>query len=168
MNTDNIILIGMPGVGKSTVGVILAKVMNKEFLDSDLVIQKECSARLKDLIAEHGIDGFNEIENRINAGIHAENTVIATGGSVVYGADAMAHFKEIGTVLYLRLSYSNISKRLGNLDERGVVHREGQTLLDLYEERCALYEQYADVVIDEDDLDIEATVNMIVDRLQNL
>ncbi len=166
MNTDNIILIGMPGVGKSTVGVILAKVLNKDFIDSDLVIQKECNARLKDLIKEHGIDGFNEIENRINAGIDVHNSIVATGGSAVYGADAMAHFKEIGTVLYLRLSYSSISRRLGNLDERGVVHRKDQTLLDLYEERCALYEKYADIVIDEDDLDIEATVNLIVDRLQ--
>ena len=100
----NIVLIGMPGVGKSTSGVILAKVMNYDFLDSDLVIQQQTKKLLKEIIREEGIDGFNAVENQINAGIDVENTVIATGGSVIFGAEAMAHFKETGIVVYLRIS----------------------------------------------------------------
>lgn len=159
MQKTNIVMVGMPGAGKSTVGVILAKVLNKDFVDSDLVIQKETGKRLKTLIEENGIDGFNRIEDEINASIDVVNSIIATGGSAVYGERAMNHLKEEGVVLYLRLSYRDLQERLGDLDERGVVHRPGQTLLDLYEERCALYEKYADIIIDEDDMDIEATVD---------
>lgn len=137
----NIVLIGMPGVGKSTSGVILAKVLNYDFLDSDLVIQHQTGKLLKEIIAEKGIDGFNAVENEINSQIDVENTVIATGGSVIFGADAMAHFKESGIVVYLRISYDLLDERLGDLDERGVVHKEGQTLRDIYNERTALYEK---------------------------
>ena len=122
---DNVILIGMPGVGKSTSGVILAKVLNYDFLDSDLVIQKKMGKRLKDIISERGIDGFNAVENQINSEISVSNTVVATGGSVVYGQDAMEHFQEIGTIVYLRIGYEYLDKRLGDLDQRGVVHRKG-------------------------------------------
>ncbi len=122
----NIVLIGMPGVGKSTSGVILAKVLNYDFLDSDLVIQHQTGKLLKEIIAEKGIDGFNAVENEINSQIDVENTVIATGGSVIFGADAMAHFKESGIVVYLRISYDLLDERLGDLDERGVVHKEGR------------------------------------------
>lgn len=163
---NNVILIGMPGVGKSTSGVILAKVLNYDFLDSDLVIQKKMGKRLKDIISEQGIEGFNAIENRINSEIAVSNTVIATGGSVVYGQDAMAHFKEIGTIVYLRIGYDNLDKRLGDLDERGVVHNEGQTLLQLYEERTALYEKHADVTVDLDDKNVAETVDAILAELE--
>lgn len=165
--TENIILIGMPGVGKSTAGVILAKVLGYDFLDSDLVIQKKTGKRLRTIIAEEGIDGFNAIENRINSEINTFHpTVIATGGSVIYGSDAMSHFHRIGKIVYLKISYENLRSRLGDLDARGVVHRKGQTLLDLYRERCALYEKYADVTVSMDDKNIEQTVDALVAALK--
>lgn len=144
---NNIILIGMPGAGKSTVGVVLAKKRGCRFLDSDLLIQEKYDALLYELIAEHGTDGFLKIEEEVNASIDVKRTVIATGGSVVYGKAAMEHLKEIGTVVYLQLSLEAIAKRLGDLNERGVTLREGQTLEDLYRERIPLYEAYADVTI---------------------
>lgn len=144
----NIILIGMPGAGKSTVGVVLAKKKGCRFLDSDLLIQEQYDALLHELIERHGIEGFLKIEEEVNASIDVKRTVIATGGSVVYGEKAMAHFKEIGTVIYLALSCEGIVQRLGDLHERGVTLREGQTLEDLYVERVPLYEKYADVTID--------------------
>lgn len=145
---NNIILIGMPGAGKSTVGVVLAKKKGCRFLDSDLLIQEKYDALLHELIAEHGTEGFWKIEEEVNVSIRARRTVIATGGSVIYGPAAMAHFKEIGRIVYLKLSCESIRKRLGDLNERGVTLREGQTLQDLYEERVPLYEKYADIVLD--------------------
>ncbi|MCR5640071.1 MAG: shikimate kinase [Lachnospiraceae bacterium] len=158
---QNIILIGMPGVGKSTIGVILAKVLGADFIDSDLVIQNQYHKRLKDIISEDGLDGFLRIEEDVNATISPEHAVIATGGSVIYGPKAMEHFQSIGTIVYLRIDYDYLLSRLGDLDERGVAHRPNQTLLDLYHERCVLYEKYADITIDETDLDIERTVNQL-------
>lgn len=131
MKKDNLVLIGMPGVGKSTVGVILAKVLGYEFLDSDLLIQKEEKALLREIIEREGLDGFLDIENRVNGSIEVSNAVIATGGSVVYCQEAMKHLKEIGTIIYLKLDYSILQRRLGNLKGRGVVLREGQTLKGL-------------------------------------
>lgn len=145
---NNIILIGMPGAGKSTVGVVLAKRRGCRFLDSDLLIQEKYDALLHELIAEHGTDGFLKMEEEVNASIDVRRTVIATGGSVVYGKAAMEHLREIGTVVYLKLSCETIKDRLGDLSERGVTLRAGQTLEDLYRERIPLYEKYADVTID--------------------
>ena len=162
MKKNNIVLIGMPGVGKSTIGVILAKVLGYQFVDSDLVIQKEEGKLLKEIIAEVGPEGFIEVENRVNAGLQVENSIIATGGSVVYGKEAMEHLKEIGTVVYLSLPYEEINKRLSDIKGRGVVLRNGQTLKDLYEERTVLYEKYADVRIDETGLNVEATIDVIL------
>ena len=162
---NNIVLIGMPGVGKSTVGVILAKELGYQFVDADLLIQKQENRLLKEIIASEGVDGFIAIENQVNASIQAERTVIATGGSVVYGKEAMEHLKKIATVIYLKLSYQSLRKRLGNLKNRGVVLRNGQTLKDLYEERVALYEQYADVIIDEENKGIEETLQCIINEL---
>ena len=159
---NNIVLIGMPGVGKSTVGVILAKELGYQFLDADLLIQKRENRLLKEIIEQDGVDGFIEIENQVNASIEADRTVVATGGSVVYGEEAMAHLKKIATVIYLRLSYEELEKRLGNLKNRGVVLREGQTLKDLYEERIKLYEKYADLIVDEENKGIEETLQAIV------
>lgn len=161
----NIVLIGMPGVGKSTVGVILAKELGYQFIDADLLIQERERRLLKEIIAQEGVDGFIQIENQVNASIEAERTVIATGGSVVYGKEAMEHLKEIATVVYLRLSYEALRKRLGNLKNRGVVLRDGQTLKDLYEERVVLYERYADIIIDEENKGIEETLQCIVKEL---
>lgn len=166
MKKDNLVLIGMPGVGKSTVGVILAKVLGYEFLDSDLLIQKEEKALLREIIEKEGLDGFLKIENRVNSAIEVSNAVIATGGSVVYCQEAMEHLKEIGTVLYLKLDYSILQRRLGNLKGRGVVLREGQTLKGLFDERTPLYEKYADVVIDEKKLNVEQTLQKILEELE--
>ena len=143
----NVVLIGMPGSGKSTVGVVLAKRLGYQFVDSDLVIQERYGALLHDLIAEHGVEGFWQLENDVNASLNLEKSVIATGGSAIYGAEAMAHFKQIGCVVYLQLPLQEVEERLGDLKERGVTLREGQDLKALYEERIPLYEQYADVTI---------------------
>ena len=150
----NIILIGMPGCGKSTVGVILAKIIGYSFLDSDLLIQEKDGRLLSEIIAQEGLDGFNKIENKINASIDVSRSVIATGGSVIYGKEAMEHFKKIGIVVYIRLPYEEIAKRLSDLTQRGVSIKEGQTLLDLYNERIPLYEKYADVIVDENGMAI--------------
>ena len=163
---NNITLIGMPGAGKSTIGVVLAKVLGYQFLDSDLLIQKQEKRRLSEIIEEEGYIGFQEVENRVNASIEADKTVIATGGSVVYCEEAMEHLKSIGTVVYLKLSLNALSKRLGNLKGRGVLLREGQTLTDLYEERTPLYEKYADIVIDEEGKDLEASLEILLKTLK--
>lgn len=145
---DNVVLIGMPGAGKSTVGVVLAKKLGYRFIDSDLVIQERYDKLLHELIEEHGVEGFWKIENDVNASINTHKSVIATGGSAVYGAEAMEHLREIGTVVYLKLPYEEVADRLGDLNARGVTMQPGQTLKDLYEERTPLYEKYAHVVID--------------------
>ena len=144
---SNLILIGMPGAGKSTVGVVLAKNMGLRFLDSDICIQEQEGKLLHEIIAQPGLNAFLETENRINASLQTEKSVIATGGSVVYGKEAMEHFKDMGTVIYLKLPYDEIKERLGDLTKRGVVLKPGQTLKDLYEERIPLYEKYADITI---------------------
>ena len=159
---DNLILIGMPASGKSTVGVILAKVIGYDFIDSDLLIQKKEGMRLADIIKKKGIDGFLEVENEVNASIEASQCVIATGGSAVYGEEAMKHLREIGAVIYLQVDYSVIQKRLHNIRQRGVVLREGQTLQDLYDERTVLYEKYADLIVREGSGEIEAVVARII------
>ncbi len=168
MQKTNIVLIGMPGVGKSTVGVILAKVLGYQFLDADLLIQQQEGKLLKDIIAEVGTDGFIQVENRVNAGIECSKTIIATGGSVVYGQEAMEHLKEIGTVVYLEVPFSTIEKRLSDIKGRGVVLKSGQTLKDLFMERTPLYEKYADLRISEEGLNVEETVELLIDKLQNV
>ena len=157
----NVILIGMPGAGKSTVGVVLAKRLGYTFLDSDLVIQQKYGKLLHELIREHGVEGFWKIENDVNAGLTCDKTVIATGGSAIYGAEAMEHLRSIGTVVYLRLTLSQIEERLGDLTERGVTLREGQDLKALYEERTPLYEKYAHVIIDCDGQKVRELVTRI-------
>ena len=158
----NIILIGMPGAGKSTVGVILAKVLGYNFVDSDIVIQQKEGRTLREIIQEEGAEGFIAIENRIHAEMEYSNSVIATGGSVVYGQEAMAHLKEMGTIIYLKLSYKTILHRLHDIKNRGVVLKDGQTLQNLYDERTLLYEKYADEVIIEDGLSVEQTIENVL------
>ena len=156
----------MPGVGKSTIGVVLAKILGYQFIDSDLLIQKQEKRRLSDIIEQEGYAGFMKIENRVNAAIDVDDTVIATGGSVVYCEDAMKHLKSVGTVVYLKLSLESLSKRLGNLKGRGVLLKEGQTLKDLYEERTPLYEKYADIVVDEEGKNLEASLHAVLEILK--
>ena len=168
MKKDNVVLIGMPTSGKSTMGVILAKILGYRFLDADIVIQEKEGKKLSKIIEEEGVDGFIEIENRINAGIETEKTVIATGGSVVYGKEAMDHYKNIGKVVYLKVDMDTLTKRLHNAKQRGVVMREGQSLISLYNERSALYEKYADITIEEKDLTMEEVIDITLEALKAL
>lgn len=159
---DNIIFIGMPASGKSTIGVVAAKRLGYEFIDTDILIQKQEKALLKDIIKKKGIDGFLSIEDQVNSSVEAKKAVIAPGGSVVYCENAMRHYKEIGTVVYLEASFQTISNRIGDPVKRGVVLMEGQTLRDLYEERRVLFEKYADMTICEDGLTLEETIGKVV------
>lgn len=158
----NIILIGMPASGKSTVGVVLAKRLGYQFLDGDLLIQEQEKKLLKDIIAEKGIEGFLEIENQVNRDIQATKAVISPGGSIVYCKEAMEHFKQIGKVLYLQVSYETIANRIGDPRKRGVTLREGQSLQDLYEERVQLFEQYADIRVCTDRLSLDETIEAVL------
>lgn len=166
-NGDNIILIGMPGAGKSTLGIVLAKIMNYRFLDADLVIQQQCDKTLQKLIDACGPEGFIQVENEILRDIEADHTVIATGGSAVYSDEAMRHLAEIGRVVYLKISYDQLVNRLSDLQERGVVLKGGigMSLRELFDERKPLYERYADVVVDVDDLSITAAARKVADAL---
>ena len=167
MSKENIVLIGMPGVVKSTVGVILAKVLGYQFIDADLVIQKRENRLLHEIISEEGLDGFLKAEENANVYIaqNEEKSIVATGGSVVYCEKAMQELKKTGRVIYLELEYDQLKKRLGNLKGRGVVLKDGQDLRGLYEERIPLYEKYADLTVNEKNLDVEQTLQKIVDRL---
>ena len=162
---ENVVLIGMPGVGKSTLGVVLAKELGFEFVDADLLIQKREKRLLKEIIAEEGVEGFLKIENDVNASISSTKTVIATGGSVIYGPEAMEHLKEIGTIVYLKLDYETLDSRLGSLKGRGVVLKDGQNLKSLYDERIPLYEKYADVTVDEAGLGLEETLDAVMKKV---
>lgn len=145
----NIILIGMPAVGKTTIGKRIAAAASLTFLDTDRIIEAETGADIPSLIRDNGTEGFLAIENRVCSSIDVTDCIIATGGSVVYGEDAMRQLSGIGTVVYLKLAYPLLQKRLRTPRERGVVLRRGQSLYDLYRERVPLYEKYADIVIDE-------------------
>ena len=161
-NWNNITMIGMPASGKSTVGVLLAKRIGYQFIDSDILIQNQEKRLLKEIMAQDGLEGFLAIEEQVNRGMQADRAVIAPGGSVIYGKTAMEHLKEIGTVVYLKISYEDLEKRLGNLVDRGVALKDGMTLRDLYDERTELYEKYADVTIDE----TGKTSGKVVDELR--
>lgn len=162
----NIIFIGMPASGKSTVGVVVAKRLGYEFIDTDLLIQKQEKKLLKEIIAEVGNDGFLEIENQVNRDVVAENAVISPGGSVVYCKEAMEHYKEIGEIVYLKVSFDTINKRISNAKNRGVVLKDGQTLYDLYMERTQLFEKYADYIVSEDGLELEETIDKVLNLFE--
>ena len=161
MKKENIVLIGMPGVGKSTIGVVLAKVLGYEFIDADLLIQKAEGKLLREIIEEKGTDGFIEVENRVNSQIRTTHSVIATGGSVVYGKEAMEHLGSIGTK-----NLKPLERRLRNIKGRGVVLKPGQTLAGLYKERVVLYEKYADIIVDEYKLNVEQTLDAVLQALK--
>lgn len=166
MKAKNIVLIGMPGAGKSTVGVVLAKNMGMSFLDADLVIQEQEGKKLHELIELYGMDGFLGIEARVNASLNPKTAVIATGGSAVYSERAMEHLRSIAMICYLKLSYESIEYRLGDLVERGVVVREGETLRELYDERVPLYEKYANLTVDCENKNIREIVTELAKRLK--
>ena len=163
---NNIILIGMPASGKSTAGVVLAKVLGCDFIDTDLLIQNRKGRRLEELIRDEGIEAFLDTEGEVCETLQAENTVIATGGSVIYRDSAIRHLKEIGTLVYLSVDFDTLRNRLYNVMERGVVLREGQTLEDLYRERTTLYERCADIVVEEGGQTLEETVSAVKAALE--
>ena len=159
MADNNIIFIGMPAVGKSTVGVVIAKRLGYRFVDTDILIQESEGKLLKDIIADVGPDGFLKVEDRVNAQVKAERTVISPGGSVVYCENAMKHYKEIGKVVYLQASFETINSRLKNAKGRG------ETLKALYDERVKLFEKYADITVCEDNQKLEDTIESVLDAL---
>ena len=161
----NIVLIGMPGCGKSTVGVQLAKALRMDFVDTDIVLQAQQGKKLQEILDAIGNDAFLKLEEDCICGLEYENTVIATGGSVVYGKRAMRHLHESGLVVYIRLPYEEIERRLSNLATRGVTLKKGQTLRNLYDERIPLYEAEADVVFDAEHGDVQKTVLDLAQKL---
>ena len=146
----------------------MAKRLGFEFIDTDLLIQKQEKRLLREIIAEEGIDNFLKIENQVNRDVDVTNAVISPGGSVVYCEEAMKHFKETGIVVYLEVSYETINARLVNAKKRGVTLREGQTLKDLYDERVVLFEKYADITVSEEGLELEETIDKVLDALEEL
>ena len=164
---NNVVLIGMPGSGKSTLGIVLAKIMTKDFIDADIVIQNQCDKTLQKIIDACGPEGFIEVENQILSKLEADNSIIATGGSAVYSDEAMKHLAEIGTVVYLKISYDQLVHCLSDLQERGVVLKGGigMSLRELYDERLPLYEQYAGITVDVNDLSITAAARKVADAL---
>ncbi|MEE1320277.1 MAG: shikimate kinase [Acutalibacteraceae bacterium] len=166
MKMKNVVLIGMPGAGKSTIGVLLAKSLLCDFVDTDLVIQKKYGCSLCDIIEKAGTDGFIEIENKTVAGCKFSSSVIATGGSVVYGENAMKNLKENSITVYLSVSVSELENRLKNIHTRGVAMKKGATIADLFTERRPLYEKYADFTVDCDGLTAEECVERIVNTLR--
>lgn len=163
MMGGNIILIGMPCCGKSTVGVLLAKALQYSFVDCDLIIQKRCGMSLQEIIDRKGLDSFLSEEAATLCSIEEERSVIATGGSAVYSDAAMEHLKKGSVVLYISLPCDEIERRLTNIKTRGVAMAEGATIASLYAERSPLYEHWADVTLEAQGLDIEETVAKAVD-----
>jgi shikimate kinase len=166
MTKENILLIGMPASGKSTAGVILAKMLGMDFVDTDLVIQQREKALLRDLIEEYGVEGFMEREEKAVLSVSPVNTVIATGGSVVYSEKAMRHLSSIGTVVYLKVAEDELLRRLHDIRERGVVLKDGETFKEMFDSRSILYERYADIMIEEGSAGIEATLSEMLKELR--
>ena len=161
----NVVLIGMPGCGKSTIGVLLAKALMLDFVDTDLLIQKKYSKTLSEIINSEGLEAFKEKENSVLSEISFENSIIATGGSAVYSESGMENLKKGATVVYLKLSPAEIKSRIKNIKTRGIVMGKGVTIDSLYLERAPLYEKYADFVLDCEGLDVEGCVNALSEIL---
>ena len=164
---SNIVLIGMPGAGKSTLGVVLAKILGMDFVDGDILIQNQAGNTLQKIIDTQGVDGFLQVENDVLAAVDVQNTVISTGGSAIYSDEAMRHLTEIGTVVYLDVSLEELRSRLGSLHERGVVMRKGvsMSLDEIFEERGPLYRKYAEVTLQTDGLTVREATRKLVDAL---
>ena len=161
----NIVLIGMPGAGKSTMGVILAKTLGRNFIDTDIVAQETTGRLLQEIIDEEGTDAFLNTEEKTILSLHCHHAVIATGGSVVFSEKAMEHLKREGVVLYLKISFEEMERRLKNITTRGIVLVAGQSLHEMYTQRVPLYEKYADITIDCTDGDFEQCVGNVIDEL---
>ena len=163
----SLILIGMPSCGKSTLGVLLAKRLGYRFVDSDLLIQEKEGKLLHQIISEEGNEGFIKIENQINSQINEKNAVIATGGSVIYGEEAMSHLKSLGKVVYLKIPFDEMRRRLGDFSHRGVIIRHGNTLEEMYAERAPLYEKYADLTVDVCNASLSDSLAKICDTVES-
>ena len=162
----NLVLIGMPACGKSTIGVILAKTVGMHFVDTDLLIQKKEGMLLQDILDTRGAEKFLEIEEAVLCGVPDEDAVISTGGSAVYSDIAMLHLKQSGKVIYLSLPLEEIEARLKNIKTRGIAMGAGQTLADLYEKRIPLYEKYADITIKAAGLSVEECIEEIIENIK--
>ncbi|MEE0740853.1 MAG: shikimate kinase [Emergencia sp.] len=163
---ENLILVGMPSCGKSTVGVVLAKTMNKGFVDTDILIQQAEQKTLQEIINEKGNDYFHQVEERVLLEFDGRDAVVATGGSAIYFDKAMEKFKEHGRVLYLKVSLDTVLTRLNNIKTRGVTLEKGQTLEDLYGQRVPLYEKHADLIVEADGCTVEEVVEKIIDAVK--
>lgn len=161
----NIVLIGMAGAGKSTLGVLLAKALGMDFLDSDILIQKTDGRKLQEILDQDGMDAFLQIEEDMLCAINVENTVIATGGSAVYSEAAMTHLKQNGAAVYLDVPFNELQKRLTNIKTRGIAIRPGKTLEDVFRERLVLYDYYADITVDCINMTVEENVEKIIEQL---
>ena len=161
----NIVLIGMPGSGKSTIGVLLAKMVGYDFVDTDILIQQRENKKLYKIIEEDGLEYFKDIENKVNSKLNLDRTVIATGGSVIYGKTAMENLQKTGTIVYLKVSSEELKTRIGNFATRGIAIEKGKTFDDLYIERTPLYEKYADITIESEKNDLVKTAEEIVKTL---
>lgn len=166
MNRKNVVLIGMPGSGKSTCGVLAAKALLKNFYDTDLLIQNFENKRLQDIIDQKGIEYFLKAEEDAILSLELNGTVIATGGSVIYSPKAMEHLRSMGKVIYLHLDYDTMVSRIRNITTRGVVLKKGKTLEDMYNERLPLYRKYYDEIIYCDNNTVEETVEAIVKAME--
>lgn len=162
----NIVLIGMPGAGKSTVGVLLAKTLGRRFIDTDLLIQESTGRLLQEIIDADGPDAFLAVEEQIVLGLHRHRAVIATGGSVVYSSRAMEHLRNHGVVVYLKISFEEMEQRLSNISTRGVVVHPGEDLRSLYDRRKDLYGKYADLTIDCSQAHFEDCIRNLVEDLE--
>lgn len=163
----NVVLIGMPGVGKSTIGVLLAKALSWDFLDADVLIQAREGRRLQDIIDHDGLEAFRALEKTHMMALSCTATVLATGGSVVYSEEAMTHLRECGTIVWLELSLASLKSRIADMDTRGIVMAPGQTFDALYAERQRLYQRYADITVDCENMTHEATVAAVAQALRN-
>lgn len=163
MFLNNIVLIGMPSSGKSTVGIILAKYLCMNFIDTDLIIQKNTGKALQKIIDEDGLERFLEIENKVMINLNCKNTIIATGGSSIFSASGINHLKANSIVVYLEISYPILVKRINNIQTRGIVMRADQNLKDLYDERSPLYEKYSDMKINCDLLTTQECVEKLIE-----
>lgn len=162
---NNIILIGMSGSGKSTLGVLLAKIINKKFIDTDLVVQQKHGNVLHEIISIEGIENFKLFEEKIVLELNESNTVIATGGSVIYSDLGMLKLQNTGIIIYIHVPYNNIANRLKDITTRGIIMEESQTLKELYAEREPLYRKYADIIVEVDQEGIEETLSNILKKL---
>ena len=162
---ENIVLIGMPGAGKSTVGVVLAKALGMQFIDTDILIQERAGRMLQEILDEDGPDAFRRIEEEAILSLHPRRAVIATGGSVVFSGDAMAHLKSAGSIVYLEISYAEMEARLKNITTRGILLLPGQNLRKMYDERISLYETYADLTVACTGGDLESVVGSVIGAL---